>query len=152
MWRAGMQESDHNVMAVARTQWFVYVFERLAPREISLMIFESRRLTPSGLFTYHTASENRNFASDLGFWKKASCSGFSLLAYSWKHENASPSWPMLYRRVCLSSQVFSLNPPWWFFVSSSWDIVMKLFPSASLANLKLSRRSERWPSLPRRHQ
>ena len=42
------------------------------------MTFDSR-LTPSGLFSYHTASENQNFAYDLGFWKKASCFGFSLL-------------------------------------------------------------------------
>ena len=52
------------------------------------MIFESR-LTPSGLFSYHTASENSNLASDLGFWKKASCFGFSLVMYKWIHEDTS---------------------------------------------------------------
>lgn len=146
-----MHESDHSVIAVARTQWFVYVFDRLAPSDTSLMIFESR-LTPSSLFSYHTASENSNLASDLGFWKKASCFGFNLIMYKWIREYASLSWPMLYRRVYLSSLDFSQNPPWWFFVASSWDIVIKSFPSASFPNLKLSRRSERWPSQPRRHQ
>ena len=56
MCRAGTHKSDQSVMAVARTQWFVYVFERFAPREISLMILASR-LTPRSLFSYHTEFE-----------------------------------------------------------------------------------------------
>ena len=142
MSRAGTHESDHSVIAVAHTQWFVYVLDRPAQME--------SWLTPSGLFSYHTSSDSWNFS--LGFWKKACCSGLSLSTYLRKHENVSPSRLVLHKRVCLSSLDLSVKPSWWFLESSLWDMVTYSMPSASLSNWKLPRQSKRWPSLPLRHQ
>ena len=49
----GTHESNHSVIAVARTQWLVYFFDRPGPNEICFIIVESW-LTPCGLFSNHT--------------------------------------------------------------------------------------------------
>ena len=54
----------HRVMAVALTEWLVYVRERPASALISF-INEDNLFFPSGRFSYHTFSEGRgNFSSD----------------------------------------------------------------------------------------
>ena len=46
MWREETLAFDHSVMAVARTEWLVYVWDSQAPREISFIIVASV-ITPS---------------------------------------------------------------------------------------------------------
>ena len=57
MWRKGTLAFYHSysVMAVARTEWLVYVWDSPAPRKISFIIVASV-LTSRGLFSYQIIS------------------------------------------------------------------------------------------------
>ena len=57
MWREATLAFDHSVMAVALTEWLVYVWDSPAPGEISLIIVASV-FTPRGLFTYQIISDS----------------------------------------------------------------------------------------------
>ena len=135
MWREGTLAFDHSVMAVARTEWLVYVWDSPAPREISFIIVASV-FTPRGLFSYQIISASLAFGD--GRWKNAGCSGLSFCTYFNRHQCESPISPVEYSRVRLSWLFFSEIPPWWFFVWTLWTISAYSCPSASLKNLKLS--------------
>ena len=74
--------------------------------------------TPSGLFSYQTAS----FFVTLGFgyWKNAVQDGFSFATNNFRPAEASSSAPVLYSLVSRSAEGLLFSPPGWFFVASSW--------------------------------
>ena len=131
MWCEETLAFDHSVRAVSRTEWFVYICDSPALREISFIIVASV-FTTRGIFTYQVISDSLAFGD--GRWKKAGCCGLSFCTYFDRHQYESPISPVEYSRVRLSWLLFSAIPPWWFFVWTLWTISAYSCPSASLTS------------------
>ena len=67
MWHEGTLAFDHSVIAVASTEWLVYFWDSLAPREISFIIVASA-FTLRGLFSYQIISDSLAFDNGLLLW------------------------------------------------------------------------------------
>ena len=84
--------SESMVMADARTEWLVYIWESFASTDI-VFVISPNLLTPRGLFSYQTAFSV--FTLCFGYWKNAEHDGFNFDTKTFRLANASSSSPVL---------------------------------------------------------